>query len=190
MAISIRNSTPNLVYVAVAYYNEGCSPRYGKRGWYSIEPGRTTVVFGGRSNHAYFRFYAEDNFGHVWGGDDFTNVPNEAFDMCWVANCIPCRRLGFRNPGYFDCVFCPGDRLINLVLSSSRRQSKSSKILIALPTKRKLKYRKYPHGIIKKTKSQTISKSGNVRKAIPTKRKLKSGANRMILKRRFEGRKK
>ncbi len=159
MPISIRNSTPNPVDVAVAYYNEGCSPRYGKRGWYNVAPGRTVVVFGGRSNHAYFRFYAEDAFGHVWDGGDFTDVPNEAFDMCWIANCrpgTPCRRLGFRDPGYFDCAFCPGDRLINLVLSSSRRQSKSSKILIALPTKRKLT----------------------------------SGANRLILKRRFEGRKK
>jgi len=189
MSISIRNSTPNTVYVAVAYYNGGCSPRYGKRGWYSVAPGRTRVVYGGRFNYAYFRYYAEDSFGNVWDGNNFTNVPDDPFDTCWIANCSPgtsCRRLGFRDPGYFNCTFlCTEDKIINLVLSSSRKQSKSRKILIALPTKRKLKYRKHPHGILKKTKFQTTPKPGNTRITYPTKRKLTSGANRMKLKRKF-----
>lgn len=174
MAISIRNSTPNTVYVAVGYYNTGCSPRQGKRGWYSVAPGRTRVVYGGRSHHATFRYYAEDDVGHVWSGNNFTDVPDDAFDMCWIANCspgTPCRRLGFRDPGYFDCLTCPGDRTINLVLSSSQQKSKSRKILIALPTKRKLKFRKHRHGIIKRTKTRTIPKP------------------LMKLKRKFQGRK-
>lgn len=167
MPIYIRNSTPNRVYVAVGYYNEGCTPNMGKRGWYQVEPGTTVTVFGGRTNHAYFRYYAEDEFGHVWSGSDFTDVPDDVFDMCWIANCSPgvsCRRLGFRNPGYFDCFFCPADRLINLVLTSSRKKSKSNKIIHAVPTKRKVKFRKYRHGIINKMKRKTVLKPGKVRK--------------------------
>lgn len=37
--------------------------------------------------------------------------------------------------------------------------------------------------------NQRTSRSGNIRKAFPTKRKLKSGINRLILKRRLEGKK-
>lgn len=161
MPIYIRNSTPNLLYVAVGYFNEGCSPRFGKRGWYHVQPGTTAMVFGGRTNHSYFRYYAEDDFGHVWGGDTFTDTPEDAFDMCWIANCPPrtsCNRLGFANPGYFDCFGCPSDRLLNLVLTSSRRQSKSGVFMNVLPTKRRLKFRKHRHGNIKKLKSRAISK--------------------------------
>lgn len=167
MPISIRNSTPNPVDVAVAYYNEGCSPRYGKRGWYNVAPGRTVVVFGGRSNHAYFRFYAEDAFGHVWDGGDFTDVPNEAFDMCWIANCTPCKRVGF-----FETRNASGGRQIILTLNSSLRKSKSSNNQIVLPTKR-LKYRKYPQNIINKTNKQGKLKSANKQMILSRRRKKK-----------------
>jgi hypothetical protein len=161
--IYIRNSTPNRVFVAVGYYNEGCSFNRGKRGWYLVGPGRTALVFGGKFNHDQFRYYAEDDFGHVWSGGDYTNVPEDAFDMCWIANCTPCRRVGFRVP-LTNCapIFGCQDIIINLVLTSSRRgrrQSKSGKIVMALPTKRILKYRKYRHGIINKMKSQKILKN-------------------------------
>ncbi len=153
MALLVLNSTSNTVYVAVGYPNSGCTGVTAKRGWYAVPPGRTVPIYGGSVSGWSFWWYAEDAFGHVWAGDSFTDVPNEAFDMCWIEACPPprCRRLGFRKTRYFGDWF-QRDYTIRLVLASSVKKSKSDNVLIALPTKRKFKFRKYQHGIINKRK--------------------------------------
>lgn len=176
VTLSIRNSTPNTVYAVIGYPNEGCTPRKGKRGWYAIRPGRTVLVFGGTANNV-FSYYVEDDAGHVWAGDDFTDVPDEAFSRCWIEACKPCRRLGFRGIAFFGG---SSDRIINLVLSRSQVKSTSRIIHLAWPSLRKLNDRKYPHGIINKTESKAKSKSGNIHRALPAKSKLKPGTNRVI----------
>ncbi|WP_391559226.1 DUF1036 domain-containing protein [Robertmurraya sp.] len=166
MPLWIRNGTPNIINVAVGYPNEGCFPRFGKRGWYVIQPGRYATVFGGRANTALY-VYAFDRFGNEWGGPFFTDVPDEAFDMCWIANCTPCKRVGF-----FETRNASGGRQIILTLNSSLRKSKSSNNQIVLPTKR-LKSRKYPQNIINKTNKQGKLKSANKQMIFSRRRKKK-----------------
>ncbi|WP_134705180.1 DUF1036 domain-containing protein [Ammoniphilus sp. YIM 78166] len=161
MALRFRNSTPNPVFVVLGYQNPACNNNFGIRGWYEVPPGRTVSVFGGRVGGRSFYWYAEDDFGHVWAGPIPQNVPNEAFDMCSIAACPPprCRTVGFRTirfTGTFDPITTI-DHTINLVLTSSQRKAKSAHIRDVLPTKRKLKYRKYRRGIINKIKRRTVS---------------------------------
>lgn len=162
MALFIRNSTPNTVSVAIGYPNKGCSPYpagrkaqvfggrvayhggLAKRGWYNIPAGRTVQVYGGRVAGHFFYVHAHDSFGNVWGGDDFTDVPRMAFDMCWIARCKPgttCRRRGFDVHLFRNGVnpFAPGDGTIEIYLTRSQRTSKSRNIRILLPSKRKSK---------------------------------------------------
>lgn len=158
MALRFRNSTPNPVFVAVNYPNEGCGNGRAIRGWYEVSPGRTVTIYGGSVTLNSFYWYAEDDFGHVWGGTRIFNVPNEAFDMYSIAACPPprCRPLGFRYLA-FGGNFFSSNHTINLVLASSQRKAKSAQIQDVLPTKRKLKYRKYRRGIINKLKRRSVS---------------------------------
>lgn len=165
MTLYFRNRTPNLVYVAIGYPNQGCSPiNYAKRGWYAIQPGGRAAVYGGRASGKSFYWYAYDRVGNVWDGQYFTDVRSTVFDWCWNTGCSTCRSVGFREISFLDYFLAPADRTIDLVLSSSQRRSKSRNIHIALPTKRKLKYRKYTHGIINKTKRQGKRKSSHKQK--------------------------
>jgi len=178
MAIYVRNSTPNPVWVAIRYYNPGCSGDLAKRGWYYIPSGRTQVVYGSGFNHRFFRFYADDEFGNVWSGNDYAVTPSSVdFDLCWIANCpagLGCENLGYRDPGYFDASppVIPVNRTINLVLSSSRKRKRLKNTIIALPTKRGVKNRpKRPRRVINKLKNQVKSKSGHKRMNLIQKRK-------------------
>lgn len=114
-------------------------------------PGRTRVIFGGGVGGREFYWHAHDQLENEWAGGQLFNVPREAFDMCTIAACPPprCRPLGFRYLAFGSVPIFRPDHTINLVLASSQRKSNSSNIRDVLPTKRKLKYRKYRRGIIK-----------------------------------------
>ncbi|MCG7407056.1 DUF1036 domain-containing protein [Paenibacillus sp. ACRRX] len=98
MGFYVRNSTPNPIYVAVGYYDAGCSPvTYTKVGWYRITPGRSSLLVTGSSVNQTYYVYAYDTFNNVWDGNYFTYVPTTAFSMCWIERCqgAGCRRVGF-----------------------------------------------------------------------------------------------
>lgn len=174
MGLNFRNSTSSTVYVAIGYLNYGCSPvTYAKIGWYRLFPGETRQVWSGYAGGRTFFYYAEDSFGRSWSGAYFTQVPNQAFHLCWNAGCFPCRNLGFRR---IDISIFYRDYTVNLVSSSSRSSSKQGNILMALPSKQdmsKPKFRKMP----------TMARTKNLKKGTPV------FANRMALPRKLKRKK-
>lgn len=96
MGFYVRNSTPNPIFVAVGYYDSGCSPiTYVKKGWYRIAPGRRALLVTGSAANQSFYIYGYDRFGNSWGGNFYTYVPTTAFTMCWIERCQGCRSVGF-----------------------------------------------------------------------------------------------
>ncbi len=158
MSLYFRNSTPNTIFFCFVHRANpvDCPEGYGKRGWFRLAPGATELAWVGSARRVR-SYYAEDNFGHVWSENDpITHIPNSAFTWCLNRRCSPtfillrlCRSLGFRT-----ILSLEEDLILELTLTSNRRTSKLGNVRIELPTKRKLKYRKYSHGIINKTKRQ------------------------------------
>jgi hypothetical protein len=91
-----KNNTSVTLWTAHAFastsgflcgWDDGCSGS-GKsdwrvQGWWQIAPGGLVTVHGSGYGNAYHDAYAEDDFGHTWGGggNDYA-TPNNAFDHC------------------------------------------------------------------------------------------------------------
>jgi hypothetical protein len=64
-----------------------------------------------------FSYFAEDEAGHSWAGEFFTQVPSNAFEWCWDTGSTTSRTLGLRKQVVVDA-FPPSvqDHTINLVV--------------------------------------------------------------------------
>ena len=64
-----------------------------------------------------FFYFAEDEAGHSWAGEFFTQVPSNAFEWCWDTGSTTSRTLGLRKQVVVDA-FPPSvqDHTINLVV--------------------------------------------------------------------------
>lgn len=136
MSLSFRNLTNFTVFVCIINraHVGTCPEGYIKKGWFRVPPGETHRVYVGSARRVQ-SFYAENNFGNVWGGNfPFTDIPNTRFEWCLNRTCSPCRRLGF------DVIASLAEELIiELTLGSNRRKSKSGNIRKVFPINRKLK---------------------------------------------------
>jgi Protein of unknown function (DUF1036) len=86
---TIRNNYSGTIQVCIMYYSPNCRDggNWAKKGWWSIPPGGSKVVYGPsmRGLNRYFCYY-----------DIHRAVPPQAFDWCeWTAN-TQSRNLGFR----------------------------------------------------------------------------------------------
>lgn len=102
-----HNKTNATLWVVYADYDPNCEGRiqWKKHGWYKIDPGKkvkvTMNVFHSSAlgtpleSHA-FLYYAEDHIGHTWGGECFTQIPENPFDWCWNTGSTNSRTLGLK----------------------------------------------------------------------------------------------
>jgi hypothetical protein len=83
MYIRYNNSYSRGLWLAVGYYNPGCSDggNWSKKGWWRLEPGQAATVL--ETTNSISTFYAEADDGHFWPGSYRTNLPLQAFDWCW-----------------------------------------------------------------------------------------------------------
>ncbi|MBV8913663.1 MAG: hypothetical protein JOZ05_11565 [Acetobacteraceae bacterium] len=89
MPLSFQNLYTETTYVALLWFDPGCSPDpWRKIGWYEVPPGQTVEVVGddlrtlADPNFAWFVDTGAD--GPCWSGDRWYRVPhNAAFDQCY-----------------------------------------------------------------------------------------------------------
>jgi hypothetical protein len=88
MGLYFHNKTNESIDLVFAHKYEDCEgTQYKKKGWYTIAPGQKIKVWSGWAGSYKFYYYAENiSRTRVWpreGRDYFTEIPNNAFDMCW-----------------------------------------------------------------------------------------------------------
>jgi uncharacterized membrane protein len=97
-AISNRYSTT--VWAMFEWHHPNCidGGDWRKRGWWRIEPGQTSVVYGGdlASLQACSYFYAHAADGAEWAGVFTEFVPQRVFDWCSNTSSTDSRRIGMR----------------------------------------------------------------------------------------------
>lgn len=97
-----KNSTSSTVWVAFQWYSPiSCAKEglWSTKGWYSIAPGQSKIVFGSdlqSTGSKYYYWYAESSNGAVWSGAFNTYASNKAFDWCLNTGSTNSRILGFR----------------------------------------------------------------------------------------------
>ncbi|GKS69361.1 hypothetical protein W03_13650 [Nitrosomonas sp. PY1] len=102
-----KNSTSSTVWVAFQWYSPNSCANdaqhdgglWETKGWYSIAPGQTKIVFGSdlqSTGNRYYYWYAESSNGSVWSGAYNTYVPSTAFDWCLNTGSTNSRIVGFR----------------------------------------------------------------------------------------------
>ncbi|MEW9673474.1 DUF1036 domain-containing protein [Ammoniphilus sp. 3BR4] len=138
MGLIFRNRTNSTVDVAYAYYESNCRSKGGvtyiKTGWFPVGPGRSRQVWSGWAGGRTFFFYAESVKGVTWGGNYFTQVPDDPFRWCWNTGCSTCTNVGF---GRVDVGTFDFNQYIDLTAIRSQAKPKSGNILVAVPTKLK-----------------------------------------------------
>jgi uncharacterized protein DUF1036 len=119
MGLYFHNKTGSPVWVVYAHHAPDCegSAKWSKKGWYKIFPGNTAKVWSGWAGGEKFFYFAEDEAGHSWAGEFFTQVPSNAFEWCWDTSSTTSRTLGLRKQVVVDA-FPPSvqDHTINLVV--------------------------------------------------------------------------
>lgn len=98
MGLYFRNEAWNPLWVAIGYPRRGCEGGvdYAKKGWWQVPAFETVKVWTGWVGGDPWFFYAEaHNPLTRWGGDYFTQVPNNAFDLCWNVGVNPSSNEGF-----------------------------------------------------------------------------------------------
>ncbi|PFX63068.1 hypothetical protein COL35_29205 [Bacillus toyonensis] len=105
-----HNKTNATLWVVYADYEPNCegSVKWKKHGWYKVNPGKMVKVTMNvlymdiGVGHPYpfmdhqFLYYAEDHIGHKWGGECFTQIPDNPFDWCWNTGSTNSRTLGLK----------------------------------------------------------------------------------------------
>lgn len=90
--ITFCNHYSSQVWVAIGLYNVndtlGCYTNYNEdemTGWYNIQPGNCSTVFGGCFGGAdWVEFFANAADGAYWAGqDDYGSLSYSAFDFCY-----------------------------------------------------------------------------------------------------------
>lgn len=82
----IHNGYHDGVWVAIIYPNDDCSPRWGKKGWWRLDPNQTkTVVSGDLSPHWMYYVHADDGGDTNWGDEIPAACPDAPFELCRVA---------------------------------------------------------------------------------------------------------
>jgi Protein of unknown function (DUF1036) len=103
VGLYFQNRTQETILVAFGYPNNGCwnegtGVQYSKKGWYSVAPGAEIKVYTGWVGGDAWFYHAEAQAsGATWEGEFHTDVPSEAFDLCWGLGIGGVARdLGFR----------------------------------------------------------------------------------------------
>jgi hypothetical protein len=98
MGLYFENATPSTVWVVYGHPSTTpwCDAGWYKTGWYEIAPESTVKVWSGWIGGHSFEYYAEDDFGHVWAGEDLTFVPWDTFYLCWEDQMFPGKTQGLR----------------------------------------------------------------------------------------------
>jgi hypothetical protein len=100
MGFYFKNNRQEVIWVVFGYPREGCEGGvdYGKKGWYRLAPGDVAKVYTGwAGSDAYFYYAEADDLSPKWSGRYFTDVPLNAFDLCWNLGVSgAATRLGFR----------------------------------------------------------------------------------------------
>ncbi|MDM5223526.1 DUF1036 domain-containing protein [Peribacillus sp. NJ11] len=122
-----HNKTNATLWVVYADYENNCEGRvqWKKHGWYKVDPGKQVMVkmnvldvrMGDMvsmpiKNHE-FLYYAEDDIGHKWSGECFTQIPSNSFHWCWNTGSTNSRNLGLKKEiiSPFDESFTLGFKL-------------------------------------------------------------------------------
>ena len=99
--LKFHNDTSNDVWVATVRTSEkGCLEPYCptqkkwiRKGWWKIAPNGTATVYSDPWGEGFWKFYAEDQFGHVWAGDPNSSTdpvvctPQTPFSGCTPVAC-------------------------------------------------------------------------------------------------------
>ncbi|MEW9673475.1 DUF1036 domain-containing protein [Ammoniphilus sp. 3BR4] len=103
MAVYVRNSTDEVVSVAIGFRDSSCGTKgkapWRKAGWWNVNPGERRQILTGDSDGRHYFFYAEGKFGRLWNGPYGTSIPRDRspFNWCWDLACTPgCKSVGFR----------------------------------------------------------------------------------------------
>ena len=89
MPLSFQNLYSQTAYVALLWFDPGCSPdRWRKIGWFAVDPNQTVQVVGDdlqTLKTPYFGWFADTGAdGPCWSGDHWYRVPHNAgFDQCY-----------------------------------------------------------------------------------------------------------
>ncbi len=97
--LRIVNNHPQAIDVAIWYYYPGCAGnKWAKRGWWTIQPYSSAVVYGGdlRNTNPYFCYYARSVDGVYWTGDYHTAIPDRVFNWCLDSSSADSHDVGFR----------------------------------------------------------------------------------------------
>jgi len=125
-----HNASANTIWTAHAFastsgflcgWNDGCSGSgiddWRLQRWWQIAPGGTVQVHGFGYGNAFHDAYAEDAFGHFWGGGGNTfPVGNSANDVCGTGLETSRRATFFRASNTRCCGgSCAGDGTVNFL---------------------------------------------------------------------------
>lgn len=162
MGLYILNNSSLPVDVAFAYSDSSCRSKSGvgwrKTGWFNVAPRSRRQLVSGYVGGSSFFVYAENVNGDNWGGDFYTQVPDDAFSWCWNTGCSTCTNVGFGRVSvgiftFHHIIEISADNTIkhkSIRIKSHAKLKKGYRVgkLTAIPRKRKLKKSK----IIKRNK--------------------------------------
>ncbi len=101
MAVYVRNSTDEVVSVAIGFRDDSCGTKvkvpWRKAGWWNVNPGESRRILRGDSDGRHYFLFAESK-SFVWDGPYGTDIPKGGgpFSWCWDLACNFCRIVGFR----------------------------------------------------------------------------------------------
>ena len=101
--LKICNSHPAGIWAAISFHSpEACGGEGGdwqSIGWYRVESGACTVVYGNdlADVNRFWYYYAESDDGRVWKGDYNTYVKDpDSFNICEGIGSTAYTTVGFR----------------------------------------------------------------------------------------------
>ncbi|MED0962362.1 hypothetical protein CN285_27305 [Bacillus cereus] len=106
-SLYFHNKTNATLWVVYADYEPNCEGlvQWKKHGWYKVDPGKKVKVTMNVLNVSWdgiplmnheFLYYAEDDIGHVWSGECFTQIPDNSFHWCWNTGSTNSKTLGLQ----------------------------------------------------------------------------------------------
>lgn len=158
MAVYIRNSTDEIISVAIGFRDDSCGTKgkvpWRKVGYWNVNPGERRRILGGDSEgRHHFLFARSESF--VWEGPYPTSIPKggRPFNWCWDLACTPtCITVGFRRTpvkGYWN----REDITINLTPPKTGKASRKNDTINLPPSRIRGK------GKVKLPKKQRVMKA-------------------------------
>ncbi|MEY8350126.1 DUF1036 domain-containing protein [Bacillus cereus] len=82
-SVSFYNDTNLTLYIAIAYYDQGCSGNsaFRKEGWFKLLPRQKKTLWDGASDLFYY-IAIDEKHEWTWGGNSDTELPSHPFSRC------------------------------------------------------------------------------------------------------------